>query len=245
MRVAILSDIHANLEALEAVLEHLARRRYDAIWFLGDAVGYGGDPEAILHWLREREPGHLVRGNHDKVVAGIEEPDGFSSIAREAALRTRSMVSEAGLRYLRMLPRGPVAVTDEVSICHGSWINEDYYILFPNDAEETFEQMRGSLLFFGHTHRACLYGQLDGGTFEIPCSNGTEIVLQSKWRYLINPGSVGQPRDRDPRAAYILFDTEERRIAFFRVPYDIETAQRKIIKAGLPEMNAARLAEGR
>ncbi|MAF10183.1 metallophosphatase family protein [Candidatus Poribacteria bacterium] len=245
MRVAILSDIHANSEALEAVLAHMEPRRVDAVWFLGDAVGYGADAELVIDWLGSAGLAGVVRGNHDKVVAGIEEPDTFSPIARDAALRTRELISPEAAAALRLLPRGPVLVTDAVGLCHGSWFDEDYYIFAPSDAHATFEHMDCSALFFGHTHRACIYAQWDGSTVELPYEGGAEVTLREDARYLINPGSVGQPRDRDPRAAYALFDPDERRLALFRVPYDVREAQIKIVKAGLPEMNAARLSEGR
>jgi diadenosine tetraphosphatase ApaH/serine/threonine PP2A family protein phosphatase len=124
-------------------------------------------------------------------------------------------------------------------------MDEDYYIFTPGDAHATFMSMECSILFFGHTHRACVYAEWDDSTVELPYESGAEVLLREDARYLINPGSVGQPRDRDPRAGYALFDPSENRLALFRVPYDIREAQIKIIKAGLPEMNAVRLAEGR
>lgn len=245
MRVAILSDIHANSEALDAVLAHMEPRRVDAVWFLGDAVGYGGDPEHVLDWMAGAELPGAVRGNHDKVVGGLEEPDTFSPIARDAALRTRDLISPQARERLRQLPRGPALVTDDVGLCHGSWTDEDYYIFAPSDAHATFQHMDCSTLFFGHTHRACIYAQYNGGTVELPYDSGAEVILRDDARYLVNPGSVGQPRDRDPRAGYALFDPDERRLALFRVPYDVQAAQTKIVSAGLPEMNAMRLSEGR
>jgi predicted phosphodiesterase len=245
MRVAILSDIHANVQALNAVLEHMESRRVDAVWFLGDAVGYGGAPEEVLEWMSNAGLPAAVRGNHDKVIGGLEEPDTFSPIARDAALRTRDLISATARERLRQLPRGPAMVTDHVGLCHGSWMDEDYYIFATSDAYTTFEHMECSTLFFGHTHRACIFAQWDGGTVELPYESGAEVILREDARYLINPGSVGQPRDRDPRAGYALFDPAERRLALFRVPYDVEGAQAEILKAGLPEMNAIRLAVGR
>ncbi len=245
MRVAILSDIHANSEALDAVLAHMEPRSVDAIWFLGDAVGYGADPEHVIDWMSNGAIDGAVRGNHDKVIAGIEEPDTFTPIARDAALRSRELISPEAANRLRALPRGPMLPTDTAGLCHGSWADEDYYIFTPADAHATFTDMECSVLFFGHTHRACIYAQWDGSTVELPYESGAEVVLREDARYLINPGSVGQPRDRDPRAGYALFDPAENRLALFRVPYDISNAQAKIVKAGLPEMNAVRLAEGR
>ena len=245
MRVAILSDIHANAEALEAVLAHMESRSVDAIWFLGDAVGYGADADHVIDWLGAGALDAAVRGNHDKVIGGIEEPDTFTPIARDAALRTRELISPEAANRLRELPRGPMQPTDSVGLCHGTWADEDYYIFTPVDAHATFTEMECSILFFGHTHRACIYAEWEGSTVEMPTESGAEVALRDDARYLVNPGSVGQPRDRDPRAGYALFDPDENRLALFRVPYDIREAQIKIVKAGLPEMNAARLAEGR
>ncbi|GIX05731.1 MAG: metallophosphoesterase [Candidatus Poribacteria bacterium] len=208
-------------------------------------MGYGGDPEAVVAWLREASPAAAVRGNHDKVVAGIEEPEGFSPHARLAALRTRELLSPEALQYLATLPQGPVVTGKEAAICHGSWQDEDAYVLFPQDAAAVFAQMETRVLFFGHTHRACLYVAWNGAVEELIPRDERPIALSPHARYLINPGSVGQPRDGDPRAAYLLFDTEQWTVQYFRAPYDIERAQRRILKAGLPAINAYRLAEGR
>ena len=245
MRIAILSDIHGNLEALEAVMESLETQPIDEIWFLGDAVGYGGDPEETSRLLAKTGLACAVRGNHDKVVAGIEEPVGFSPIARDAALRTRDLVSSETLDWLRALPKGPVQVNPQTAACHGSWEDEDGYIIFAQDAAYTFYYMETELLFFGHSHRAGVFAEMNGRVFEWPAEPNEEAELQMDARYLINPGSIGQPRDRDPRAAYALFDTNTLRLTLCRVRYDIRQAQMKIVQAGLPEMNALRLAEGR
>jgi predicted phosphodiesterase len=245
MRMGILSDIHANLEALDAVLEDAERRSVEAWWFLGDAVGYGGDPEEVVVRTRALHPLADVRGNHDKVVAGIEEPEDFADHARDAALRSRELITPATRAYLASLRKGPVHVVAGAAICHGSWADEDLYLIRKHDIQRTFETMATPLLFFGHTHRACLYAQLNGSVAEVLCRNDEEVALDRHCAYLVNPGSVGQPRDRDPRAAYAVFDVEEWTLTFCRLAYDIESAQQRILAAGLPELNAARLVEGR
>jgi predicted phosphodiesterase len=245
MRVAVLSDIHSNLEALDAVLNHSVEHDVETVWFLGDAVGYGGDPAAVVEWLRKLEGDPHVRGNHDKVVAGIEEPDSFSAIAKDAALQTRGMLTPENTAFLRRLQQGPVHVSDEVALCHGSWWDEDYYVLHPSDAAECFRLMRCDVLFFGHTHRAGLYAELDQVTYEVGADREMDVALRRDARYVVNPGSVGQPRDRDPRAAYAVFDTEDWTLRFHRVAYDVAGAQQRIVSVGLPAMNAARLSEGR
>jgi predicted phosphodiesterase len=245
MRIGVLSDIHSNYEALDAVLEDAVSRVVDGWWLLGDAVGYGGDPDAVVNRLRSLRLLAMVRGNHDKVIAGIEEPEGFSPIARDAALHTRSLIREASRAFLRALPKGPVRVSAEVALCHGSWQDEDLYLLRREDIARVFDRMEASLLFFGHTHRAGLYVQCDATVGELLCEPGVAVELPRRGRYLVNPGSVGQPRDRDVRAAYAIFDTDSWSLTFARVPYDVEKAQLRILAAGLPEVHALRLAEGR
>ena len=245
MRAAVLSDAHGNLEALEAVLESLESQPVDEIWFLGDAVGYGGDPEEVSRLLSKSGLGWAVRGNHDKVVAGLEEPVGFSPLARAAALRTREMVSADTRRWLGELTPGPALVNNEIGLCHGSWEDEDGYVIFAQDAAVTFSLMKPRLLFFGHSHRAGAFAEAGGRVFEMPVEANEEFSLRMDARYLINPGSIGQPRDRDPRASYAVFDANTLRVRICRVRYDIRQAQMKILRAGLPEMHALRLAEGR
>ncbi|MBM3213484.1 metallophosphoesterase family protein [Candidatus Poribacteria bacterium] len=245
MRVGILSDIHANLQALDAVLRDAAARDIDGWWVLGDLVGYGGEPTETIRRVAELPILACVRGNHDKVIAGIEEPTGFSVDAREAALMSRELISPESSDFLASLPKGPVAVGEGVSICHGGWHDEDAYLLRKEEIVTTFESMPDDLLFFGHTHRACVYAEWRGSIGELIPVPGEAVEIRSDARYLVNPGSVGQPRDRNPRAGYAVYDDETRKIVLLRVPYDIETAQLRIFEAQLPATSALRLAEGR
>ena len=136
-------------------------------------------------------------------------------------------------------------MSSEIALCHGSWQDEDLYLLRKEDIVHVFDRMEASLLFFGHTHRAGLYAQWDANVGELICEPGVAAELPRRGRYLVNPGSVGQPRDRDVRAAYAMFDTDSWSLTFSRVPYDVEKAQLRILAAGLPEVHAFRLAEGR
>lgn len=245
MRYLILSDIHANWEALQAVLAH-ARGRYDAILCCGDLVGYGADPEAVVDWAR-RNVRALVRGNHDKAAIGLEDLDWFNPAAASAAQWTQRQLSPQSLEFLRQLPRGPVAVCD-FQILHGSPVDEDDYLITPAEAACVEGYLSARVSFFGHSHLQGGFLLEPHGATEIgqvpPHRTSLTLELPATGSCLINPGSVGQPRDGDPRAAYAIYVPENRRVTYYRVPYDIEAAQRKILTAGLPESLALRLAYG-
>lgn len=251
MRLLILSDIHANLEALEACLA--AAPEYDQVYNLGDIVGYGANPNEVAQ--RSRELGSIfVRGNHDKACSGISDLSDFNPIAGLAALWTRQKLSTEHLEFLQKLPHGPISPIENVQLVHGSPRDEDEYILMPNDAYFLLEHATVPLTFFGHTHvQRCFFLEsgADSGKSLLPAYKSGNSIQTAKFelkpstKYFVNPGSIGQPRDGDPRAAFLLYDTEENSITFYRVPYDIERAQEKIFSAGLPERLAIRLAEGR
>lgn len=250
MRILVLSDIHANLEALEACLE--AAPPVDRVFNLGDIVGYGANPNEVTE--RARGLGDVfVRGNHDKACAGLTNLAGFNPIAGLAARWTQQKLSPENLDFLRALPQGPVAPMENVLCVHGTARDEDEYLLLSQDALPLLKNAATDLTFFGHSHVQCAFFLERGGKFQgaLPryaARNGEqnfEFPLREGARYLINPGSVGQPRDGDPRSAFLVYDTEERSIAFHRVPYDIKSAQKKILAAGLPERLAQRLSEGR
>jgi len=248
MRYLIISDIHSNLEALEAVLRASAARKCDGVIVLGDLVGYGADPNAVVDRIRGLKPIATVRGNHDKVAAGLENADGFNPMAKATADWTRTALSDKALEYLKTMPVGPVVVNDRLEICHGSPLDEDLYVVADLDAIRSIAASRRQLCMFGHTHVA-LRASVDGKkTLEIETPQGNpefETDLLAGAKYMINPGSVGQPRDGDWRAAYCLYDTENNIVEHRRVKYDLQTAQRKLIKAGLPRLLADRLAIGR
>jgi predicted phosphodiesterase len=238
VRYLILSDIHGNWEALEAVMADAAGR-YDRILNCGDLVGYGPDPDRVVEFCREHC--HvIVRGNHDKVVAGLADMDWFNPVAREAARWSQANMQAVNLDYVRLLPQGPIAV-DDFSIMHGSPIDEDEYIVSGHDAREAAAASLTALSFFGHSH-------LQGGFFVhrngLRAIDAEELTVEPTATYLINPGSIGQPRDGDPRAAYAIFDSDEAVVFYRRVEYPVDVTHQKIVDAGLPAVLGARLFRG-
>lgn len=246
MHYLILTDMHGNAEAFQAVLRKVRRKRFDATLVLGDLVGYGAGPNQIVDAIRELAgPVYQVRGNHDKVASGIEEGANFNQAALAAALWTRGHLTPANLRHVRELPRGPLEIDGDFWICHGSPLDEDQYVLSVFDAWEIFSRFTADLVFFGHTHIPSLF-VARGSETKVALLRGPSgsLRLEPGARYLINPGSIGQPRDRDPRAAYMTFDAERRVVRWYRVDYPVERAQQRIVKAGLPKVLADRLALG-
>ncbi len=245
MRTAVIADIHANLEALTAVLGRIKTLKADEAVCLGDMVGYNANPNETLDILRD-EKITCILGNHDACAAGMEEPDDFNPLARAAVLWTRAQLTEEHRQFLASLPREQRL--RDFFMFHGSIHDTDRYILYRNDAFDAFQSLAGlpgplSIGFFGHTHvRAVLIDQQ--GILSTSLSH-EDLELFSGKRYLINPGSVGQPRDGDPRAAFLVYDDQDHKIAFHRVEYDIRTCQEKIIRAGLPPRLAERLEWGR
>jgi predicted phosphodiesterase len=246
LRYLLLSDIHANIDALETVLEH-ASGRWDRVLVLGDLVGYGAEPNAVVDRIRELAPDTVIRGNHDKVACGIDDASQFNHAARVAALWTGAQMTPSNLEYLRALPAGPIEIDSVTEICHGAPFDEDHYIFDGSDAQMALAAASHALCLFGHTHLPAvfrlvddmLYGGAPDGTAE------TRVAMQRGARYLINVGSIGQPRDGDPRAAYGVLDDEAGEVVMLRVPYAVEKAQARILAAGLPASLAARLAVGR
>jgi predicted phosphodiesterase len=245
VRYLILSDIHANWQALEAVLAD-AQGAFDQIICCGDLVGYGGDPNRVVDWCRENVQA-LVRGNHDKVCCGIDDPEWFNPVARCAAVWTIAELTEENREYLRSMPKGPVPVNG-YSILHGSPADEDEYLVAPREVIEAREFLDTQLSFFGHTHVQGGFLLVRSNVLRIPKMPATRdhqtLEFEPDVTYLLNPGSVGQPRDGDPRAAYILYNSEERFLTYRRVRYDVAGAQTRIRAAGLPEVLAERLSSG-
>ena len=263
MRALILSDIHGNLEALNAVLTAAALEGgFDQLWNLGDMVGYGASPNQVIDRIRPLST-LVVRGNHDRVACGLTSPNSFNPVARAAALWTRAELTPANLQWLKDAPQGPIRVegVDGVSCVHGSPLNEDHYILTMRDAWAPLQQAAATLTFFGHTHIQGGFSQRDHDWHELrprfPGSSGSssgdarnqpvqwKLPLLPGTRHLINPGSVGQPRDHDWRAAFAVYDSDTADITFHRIPYDVVASQGRILMAGLPERLALRLREGR
>ena len=246
MRYLIISDLHANLEALNGVLE-AAKGGYEAIVCCGDLVGYGADPNAVVEWVRANCP-TVVRGNHDRASTGMDDLEWFNPVARAAALWTLQALSSENAEYVRNLPRGPLMV-DGFQVVHGSPFDEDEYVIAASEASNAFGYLESRLAFFGHTHvqGGFIWNRSRVETILRPAAeHGSEYLeIDPECAYLVNPGSVGQPRDGDPRAAYVVYDSEARRVTYSRVMYDIAGAQRKIQDAGLPPILADRLGVGR
>jgi len=244
MRYAILSDIHANLEALQAVLARIAALGPDMVVCLGDLVGYNANPnECVDSVLRDGIT--CIMGNHDAVACGLEDPDSFNPAAKESVLWTRKQLTDENRSFLRRLPR-ELRIGD-LFICHGSIHETNRYLSDDDDVRHNFSLMkmlpdRPAICFFGHTHRREAHLAMG----ETIAKEDTDVVsLDGNKLYLINPGSVGQPRDGDPRAAFLIYDAKARHVTFYRTEYDIATCQAKIISAGLPARLAQRLEMGR
>lgn len=244
-RFLILSDIHANQEALEAVFRTVHRRRYDGVLCMGDLVGYGASPNQVVTRIRKLKGLVAVRGNHDKVCSGLEDGKNFNVAARQAAQWTLAKLRPENAAFLRALPKGPQEASPGLWIAHGSIPDEDAYLFSDFDAYQIFQSHPFRACFFGHTHFPMIFEQRDGAIEMIPVKKDeAEFTLLPGSRYLINPGSVGQPRDRNPRAAFAEFTPETGRLTIHRVPYDVDGAAARIRKAGLPENLANRLALG-
>jgi predicted phosphodiesterase len=245
VQILILSDLHANLQALEAVLAD-AKGEYDQVVCCGDIVGYNPNPAEVLDWTRATCAA-VVRGNHDKAVAGIDDIEWFNDVAKISALWTMSILSEGQLGFLRSLPIGP-ATLEHFHIWHGSPCDEDEYISAISEAAARFREFELPLAFFGHTH-------LQGGFFSKhgkvgiipqvpPSERELHFALEPDILYMVNPGSVGQPRDRDPRAAYALYNPDTKLVTLRRKNYPVNRTAEVIKEAGLPDVLGFRLFMG-
>ncbi len=251
MRILLLSDIHANLQALDACLNEAPE--HDLVVNLGDVVGYGASPNEVVE--RSRELGTVVvRGNHDKACSGVSSMEDFNPIAGLAVMWTRAILRKDNLEWLKALPQGPAHIegVEGVQLVHGSPYDEDEYLLLLPEALRSLDHIEPPLTFFGHTHvQGGFYHGSDDSAAIRPVYNshgGSEkflFKLHKDVRYLLNPGSVGQPRDGDWRASFALFDSEAFTVTYYRVTYDLAGAQQRILDADLPERLATRLAQGR
>jgi predicted phosphodiesterase len=235
----ILSDVHSNREAIEAVSKD-AQGLYDRILCLGDIVGYGADPNFAAEWMGAHSA-TAIRGNHDKLCVGLDAPEVYNAAARASAIWTRQALTPVNAAYLSNLPRGPLRV-DDFDLVHGSPLDEDEYIIHAGDAAMVREYLDAPVTFFGHTHVQGGFLYTRRGIKRIAPEGVLE--LEPDYQYLLNPGSVGQPRDMNPKAAYAIYTPEKRTLEFRRVKYDIEKAAQKILNAGLPQVLALRLYEG-
>ncbi len=245
MRALVVSDLHANAEALRVVFAKVRRKSFDSVFCLGDFVGYGAQPNQVLDAMRTlRGRKVYIRGNHDRVAAGLDDANGFNQAAKAAALWTRDHLSAPNRRFLRDLTVGPVMHRD-VLLCHGSPYDEDEYVFNVHHAAQVLSLFPAPFILFGHTHLPAVFSiDKDFNVSGFAVREDATVRLDPNKRYLINPGSVGQPRDRNPHSSFIILDTEKRSVQFFRVEYDVAKTQASILKAGLPEILASRLTYG-
>lgn len=241
MRILIISDIHANLSALEAVLR--AAGNVDKVWCLGDIVGYGPDPNECINVVKQLPELKSIVGNHDAAALNRIDTSSFNPEARSAINWTQKMLSDESVDFLNSLPE--IEHFDHVLLSHGSPRHPVWeYVLDVNTARINFDYFDTDYCFFGHTHLPVIYTLRDGANvvgMNVP-KPGTSRELIRKT--LINPGSVGQPRDRDPRAAYAIYRPDEGAWEYYRVVYDIRSVQERMTKAGLPQRHIQRLSEG-
>lgn len=246
MRYLILSDIHSNVTALDTVLD-AAKGRWQKAVCLGDLVGYGPDPNEVIDRIRAISA-VTIRGNHDKAVAGLADADEFNPVARNAVLWTREQLRPENREYLENLPKGPLTV-DGFSIAHGALYDEDEYVLSPALALDGLLNASTPVTFFGHTHLQggfSLRGE-DVALLHFKPAGGNQfstLTIEQGTTYLLNPGSIGQPRDGDPRAGFAIADLDDQFVEFWRIPYSIEAVQERMSRVGLPEPLILRLSFG-
>ncbi len=241
MRYAILSDVHSNLEALEAVLRNVDKRKVKDVLFLGDAVGYGPNPNECIELLIARCK-ILLAGNHDWGVLGLTDINYFNEYARAAIEWTKQVITEGNRKTLRPLPVKKEINKEDMILVHSTpkEPEEWHYLLTLWDAEINFHYFDNKFCFLGHSHYPFVIEKLLSG--ELVAYKEAAVMGKTE-RYIMSVGSVGQPRDGDPRACYAIVNDEKMEI--IRVPYDIEAVQKKMIKEGLPLFLSERLSRGR
>ncbi len=242
MRYAILADIHANLVAFQAVLDHAqARGGFDEIWCLGDIVGYGPEPHQCIELLRSFK--HLcIAGNHDWASIGNIDTSDFNPVAAQACHWTANQLSEEDIAYLKALPL--TLVQDNFTLAHGSPREPIWeYLLSPEQARENLDHFTTAYCLVGHSHIPLIFEQAGQGMAYQVLNDGMKIGLGEN-RLILNPGGVGQPRDGDPRAAYAIYDSQTQTVSLFRVEYDIASTQKKMAEQGLPLSLILRLSHG-
>ena len=242
MRILVMSDIHANYTALEAVLKSAGE--VDETWCLGDLVGYGPDPNAVVEEIREIKNLTCLLGNHDVAAIGKMPLETFNGDARKSLMHHEKVLSASSMDFLNSLP-SKTKVRGEATMAHGSPRDPLWeYILNTLSARLNFEHFNTPWCFVGHSHIQCLFA-LDEENDRVTLEQvKPDITISLRSKLILNPGSVGQPRDRDPRAAFAIYDTEARTWTPRRAEYNIAEVQERIRSAGLPEKHAARIAEG-
>lgn len=241
MKVLIISDIHSNVAALDAVLEDAGE--FDTVWCLGDLVGYGPDPNECVERIRQLPDATCLIGNHDAAVLDVIDSNAFNLEARTSVYWTKEQLTQENLVYLAKKPSR--TVVDSITLAHASprypiW----EYLLDVYTANANFDHFSTDLCLVGHTHVPVIYHrEVDGNntSLQIPEPNA---VIELQRRSIVNPGSVGQPRDRDPRAAYSIFDPDKMLWDYRRVPYDVQAVQERMVAVGLPERHIRRLSSG-
>jgi predicted phosphodiesterase len=243
MRYLVLSDIHSNIEALTAAVRKAKDIGYDRALCCGDLVGYGPNPAEVMDLLDELGT-TTIRGNHDRVISGLDEPTHFNVAARQAVEWTREHLPQPYRQRLAELTVGPLPITDKAQLVHGSARDEDEYVVTQNDAVVSLAFINPSITFFGHTHEPLVFTRTIRWTPDYEPDGSARLRLPSD-KVLVNPGSVGQPRDGDPRASFIIWDDHESTLEFYRAEYPVETTQARMRDAKLPEFLVTRLAFGR
>jgi diadenosine tetraphosphatase ApaH/serine/threonine PP2A family protein phosphatase len=241
MRVLVISDIHANLNALEAVLEDAGD--FEAVWCLGDLIGYGPDPNECVELVKCLPNLKCLIGNHDHAALGLIQISRFNQEAQVGIKWTMETLSEENRTYLESLPA--IITMDNFTLAHGSPREPIWeYILDVHLADENFAFMTTDYCLIGHSHLPLIFHRPNNQAYTIPLAAKEGEPLTLKPRMILNPGSVGQPRDLDPRAAYVILDTDSLTWEARRVSYDITDVQIRILQSGLPERHATRLVAG-
>ena len=242
MRYGFFSDVHANLEALQACVIDFKTEKIDKLFFLGDAVGYGPNPDECVKLIDDISVANLM-GNHDYAALGLMETDYFNQYAAESVGWTKTSLSEKAIEI--MSDFGLTYEIDDILLVHSSPRDPEnwHYILDMEDAEENFNFFKQKICLVGHTHRPYIVSKKDSEPAEL--AKETEEVILKDRRYLINIGSLGQPRDGDPRCCYLIYDTKTQKVSFKRVAYNVKNTQKVMAQVGLPEYLIDRLAVGR
>ena len=242
MRYLIISDIHSNLEALRAVLAEAKGKGFDEIICLGDFVGYGANPDECVKTILEQDRFRAVLGNHDSAVIDITQRELFNPVARAGILYSERVLSQESLDHIRGLPMTLNSNSGFLAVHSSPYKPEAWvYVVEPLEAADAFHVMTDPLAFIGHTHFPAIHS--DNGSV-LPFAADEHVKVPSEGKIMVNVGSVGQPRDGDWRAAYVMYDDETGVIKIHRVEYDVEEAAAKILAAGLPPMLADRLRRG-